>query len=391
MKHKKRWMIALGAVTAAAALLLAPDTVEGQKAKARAKQPAVMVEADADQVALEKLHAELARVQEQIAAKLAAVERRAGRHLEQQLASLEGLKELELSQALAQHEAKLQQELAHVASAMEADQAKLARELAWAEAAGQEPQVWISGESESGWLGVSISEVSAEKAKELKLPSERGALITEIISESPASKAGLKANDVITEFAGQRVEGTVQLRRFIRETPPGRTVQLTVWRDGRAQQVSVTLEDLTMRLRDRIRERIAVARPRSDFSFGFELPQLDAFRLSNRPTLGIQTQDLDGQLGSYFGAPGGEGVLVEHVNTHSPAEKAGMKAGDVITKVEGARVRTTGELRERLREHREKKTVAVTVLRKGTETTLHVEIEQPAARPAVRSGRRIAL
>ncbi|GEM_PF-1086254 len=403
MNNTKPWILSLGAVAAAAALLAAPGAVNGQKATAR--KPAGLVEAD--HIELQKLRAELARVQERIAARLAAIELATGRHLEQNLARLEGLKEMELTHLLPAEEAKLAQELAHAEHAagpaqaklerelaeahhaLEAGQAKLAQELAWVGSPGQEPQVWVSGESDSGWLGVSISEVTAEKAKELKLPAERGALINHVESDSPASKGGLKAGDVITEFAGQRVEGAVQLRRFIRETPPGRAVQLTVWRDGRALQISVTLEDYAVRIRGRIRDRVAITRP--NFNFGFAMPQLDLFRMGARPTLGIQTQDLDGQLGSYFAAPDGEGVLVQHVNSGSPAEKAGMKAGDVIVKVEGARVRSSSELRERLRDHREKKSVALAVLRKGAETTLNVEVQQPPPRPAVRSGRRVAI
>jgi len=91
-------------------------------------------------------------------------------------------------------------------------------------------------DGESGWLGVGVDEVTAERAKELKLPAERGVLVTEVQADSPAAKAGLKVNDVITEFNGQRVEGTAQLRRLIRETPSGRTVQLTIWREGRTQE-----------------------------------------------------------------------------------------------------------------------------------------------------------
>src|SRR2546426_706569 len=102
-------------------------------------------------------------------------------------------------------------------------------------------EVWLLNEGDRGWLGVTIAEVTADKAKELKLPAARGVILSSVGADSPAAKAGLKANDVITEFNGQRIEGTLQFRRLIRETPGGRTVQLTFWRDGRAQSVSVEL------------------------------------------------------------------------------------------------------------------------------------------------------
>ena len=107
---------------------------------------------------------------------------------------------------------------------------------------------------------------------------------------------------------------------------------------------------------------------------------------------------MSGQLGSYFGAPEGEGVLVREVVSGSPAEKGGLKAGDVIIKVDGKRVRSTSELRSQLREKRESKdaetgrvnakTVALSVIRKGAETTVNVEIEQP--KPIERRARTIS-
>src|SRR5271156_4656699 len=94
---------------------------------------------------------------------------------------------------------------------------------------------------EGSWLGVETNEVTSEKAKELKLPAERGVVLGKIMDDSPASKAGLRENDVVTEINGQRVEGAAQFRRMIREIPAGRTAQLTVWRDGRTQQITATL------------------------------------------------------------------------------------------------------------------------------------------------------
>src|SRR5262252_865758 len=92
-----------------------------------------------------------------------------------------------------------------------------------------------------GWLGVETRDVNAEKAKELKLPGERGVLLTAVVPDSPAAKAGLKENDVVTEINGQRVEGALQFRRMIHEIPAGRTVQIGIIRDGATQTISVTL------------------------------------------------------------------------------------------------------------------------------------------------------
>src|SRR5262249_54130382 len=102
--------------------------------------------------------------------------------------------------------------------------------------------MWMSVDDEApGWLGIRMEEVSSTKAKELKLPAERGALVTYVSDDSPAAKAGLKVNDVVTDFDGQRVESTMALMRMVREVPSGRTVTLNVWRDGHSQQVSVQI------------------------------------------------------------------------------------------------------------------------------------------------------
>lgn len=241
------------------------------------------------------------------------------------------------------------------------------------EAVGRVQGIWLD-EGERGWLGVGIAEVTAEKAKELKLSAVRGALITEVEENSPAAKAGLKANDVITEYNGQRVEGSAQFRRMIRETPAGRTAQLTVWREGRSQNLSVELGNFHEQM-----GKMAKKDASKEFHFDFKMPEFGphVFTMLHTPILGIGAQDLSGQLGSYFGAPDGEGVLVTEVRSGTPAEKAGLKAGDVIIKVAGERVRNVGELREKLHEKHEAKTVAIGVLRKGAETSVNVELEQP--------------
>ena len=96
-------------------------------------------------------------------------------------------------------------------------------------------------EDEGGsWLGIETQEVTAEKAKELKLSAERGVVIGKVLEDSPAAKSGLKDGDVISAINGQPVEGTVQFRRMVRETPAGRTLQLTVWRDGRTQSMAAS-------------------------------------------------------------------------------------------------------------------------------------------------------
>ncbi len=242
----------------------------------------------------------------------------------------------------------------------------------------------VIGDDGSSWLGVETHEVTADKAKELKLSAERGVVLGKIVPDSPAAKAGLKENDVVTEINGQRVEGAAQFRRMIHEIPAGRSIQLTVWRDGRAQTISATLGKSEER-----RHAMKMLAPRPG-TFAFRMPEIPeippmewngSMLLGGQPRLGIDAEDLSGQLGAFFGAPDGEGILVRDVNSGSPAEKAGVKAGDVITSINGERIRTVGELREKLSAKRDDKdrTVKLGVLRNKSEISLTVELPAPAA------------
>jgi serine protease Do len=266
----------------------------------------------------------------------------------------------------------------------------------------QEPddvQVRIAGAG-STWLGIETSEVSADSVKQLKLPAERGVVVGRIAPDSPAAKAGLKQNDVITEVNGQRVEGTGQLRRMIREIPAGRTTKLAIWRDGKAQSVSVTMEKTEMGHRawggsgmepgafafqmPKLPELPEVMEipgiPEMDFSDGNVLIQ------GGRPRLGIDAEDVSGQLGAFLGAPSDGGVLVRSVNAGSVAEKAGVKAGDVITSFNGEAIHSLGDLREKLAAKSDDKPVQLGVVRNKSAQTLSVTLPAPQPKAMRRLG-----
>jgi serine protease Do len=234
-------------------------------------------------------------------------------------------------------------------------------------------QVIVSGH---GWLGAGVSEVTPDKVKEFKLPAERGVVLGKIVPDSPAAKAGLKENDVVTEINGQRVEGTEQFRRMIREIPGGRTAQLTVWRDGRAQTVAVNVGKSEPHMTSSMIAPGTFALNMPDMSHLNELMEANPW-FGGHPRLGIDAEDLEGDFGKYFGAPDGEGVLVRGVFSDSPAAKAGLKVGDVITSVNGDRVHSVGELREKLTEKRDEKSIQLGLLRNKAPLTLSVELPAP--------------
>jgi serine protease Do len=241
------------------------------------------------------------------------------------------------------------------------------------------PGVVVSSTDEGGWLGVEIAEVTAEKAKDLKLSAVRGVIVDGVEPDSPAAKAGIKEKDVITQYDGQPVEGAVQFRRLIRETPPGRSVRLEISRGGSLQNISVELGDRTdvyvRKMKGKMRDFGGA------YSFSMpnveELPDMPEVLDPRTPVLGINAEELTSQLGSYFGAPNNAGVLVREVRPGTPADKAGLKAGDVITKLEGKEVRNLADLRAQLRAKNNQASVNMSVLRKGSEIAVTVPIEKP--------------
>jgi serine protease Do len=373
----KRWNTVLATVAVAGLVLLAPSAASGQKGKpAPEKKPCDCVILDDFDIRIPDVNVHIPDFTLP-ALDFPGITLPDMDFLEAQLT--ETLAGLEDQLAWAQDEKHMEELRAHL-EAQKAEIERHAREAAeHARALAQDWNGYAQGagtaifleDGESGWLGISISEVTAEKAKELKLPAERGVLVGEVESESAAAKAGIKEGDVITEFNGQKVEGTVQFRRMVRETPAGRSVALTLWRDGRAQALNVELGSRQAQWRDRdLRRRIEID-PQIRV-----MPRIEVFA-SRTPTLGISGEDVDGQLGAYFGAPDGEGVLIKEVHEGTPAEKGGLKAGDVITRIDGDRIKTVSELRAKLREKRESKSVKVEVVRKGSAMSLDVEIEQP--------------
>lgn len=244
--------------------------------------------------------------------------------------------------------------------------------------------------SGGSWLGVSIADITGERVKELNLKEETGAEIKAVMPGSPAEQAGLEKEDVILEYQGNRVEGAAQLTRLVRETPPGRTVTLKVSRAGETRTVRVKVTEPEGGEHERIiRKRIEISDieiphieiPDVDIP---EIPLLEGIPSSFR--LGVSVENLTGQLGEYFGVKDGEGVLVRSVKKGSPADSGGLRAGDVIVRVDGEKVADSSDLRSALRGRRGK-TFPIGIMRDKRETSVTVSLprmEEPALEEGVR-------
>jgi serine protease Do len=202
------------------------------------------------------------------------------------------------------------------------------------------------------YMGVSVRDVDQEDAKRLKLSSAGGVLIEDVQEDSPAAKAGIRAGDVIVEFDGERVRSTRQFTRLVQETPAERQVQTVVVRDGQRVTLSVQPEasEGLRALREFGRFGDVYVRPPTPPSAPRPpavevLPRLDRWFMGSTGRLGITVDALSEQLAGYFGAT--DGVLVTSVYDNSAASKAGLKAGDVITAINGSLVNSPSELARR--------------------------------------------
>jgi serine protease Do len=197
-------------------------------------------------------------------------------------------------------------------------------------------------------IGVTVRDVDSTDAKDPKA----GVVIEDVTSGSPADKAGMKTGDAITEFDGERVRSTAQFTRLVRETPGGRSVSAVLSRAGQKITVTVTPDrsafgdDFGMRFLETPSARLPIpptppsppapARAPRPPALNQLMPFDIIGRARNTGRLGITIEDLDTQLAEYFGVK--EGVLVKSVAEGSAGAKAGLKAGDVITSVNGRHV-----------------------------------------------------
>ena len=260
-----------------------------------------------------------------------------------------------------------------------------------------------------GQIGVVVEDLDAAGLKAAG-GATSGVRLEEVDQDGPAAKAGLREGDIVVEVDGDRVRSARQFSRLIQETAEGRAVKLGIVRDGQKQTVEVTPEsrafgfgfdgdrigrDIARGLRDmepRLRElepRLRELEPKlrelepqlrefrfdGPLNFDFDVPGMFS---SPRGRLGVQLGELTPQLAEYFGVKDG-GVLVSSVHRESAAERAGLKAGDVITSINGDRVRHTDDLVDELRAV-DGKEVTIGIVRDKKESTLKATIEESPRR-----------
>lgn len=229
------------------------------------------------------------------------------------------------------------------------------------------------------YMGVAPENINRENMSRYGLGAARGVGVRTVSPDGPADKAGVKAGDVILQFDGEPVTSTMKLFRLIGESAPEQSVRLTISRNGSEQQLSVTLGKREAPMRafsvtpppdlDYFRMNPNVPR-----ALG-RTPEAFSYSFGNNRRIGITTATLTKQLADYFGVSGGHGLLISSISDNSPASKAGLKAGDVITEVNGEKVEDADDFIRALN-YKEEGEVTLTIIREKSQRTIKVTPER---------------
>jgi len=239
--------------------------------------------------------------------------------------------------------------------------------------------------TDGGYLGVYGENINRENMARYHMSSPRGVGITRVVPGSPAEKAGLRKDDVILRLDGENITSVRKLNRLVSEIAPDQSVKVTVSRGGAEQEVTATIakRDNASMAQDYFQLQPFKWEGKEFKNFKFDFPMGEKFgfdfdkdgdftlMLSNSRRIGVSTMQLTKQLAEYFGVAEGKGVLVTSVTDDSPAAKAGVKAGDVITAIDGEAVDSPGDLARAINRKKEGD-VTLTVIRNKSQQTFRV-------------------
>lgn len=224
----------------------------------------------------------------------------------------------------------------------------------------------------NAWLGVYTQSVDRDISDAFELDIDYGAIVNEVLGDSPADEAGINDGDVIISFDGQKVWDQDDLLDFIEEKKAGESVALELIRDGKSMTVNVELGK-----RPRSRGLFSSGRKyeqRSNFRLAPGSGKVRRFGFSSGGYVGISLTTLTEQLADYFGVKGNEGVLITEVTEDSPAQEAGLKAGDVIIAIEDEEISDYSDVKEIVGESDKGDKLTFTILRNKRKQKIEVEV-----------------
>jgi serine protease Do len=240
--------------------------------------------------------------------------------------------------------------------------------------------------TDGGYLGIYAENINRENMSRYHMSQPRGVGITQIVQGSPAEKAGLKKDDVILRLDGENITSVRKLNRLISEIAPDQSVRVTVSRGGAEQELTATVgkrnnfgfaQDLFSNNLKNFKLEPKIWKFETPLIEKFQLGEADfgdlTFVLGNGRRLGVSTMQLNKQLADYFGVA--KGVLVTAVSEDGPAAKAGVKAGDVITAIDGEEVDSPGDL-SRVTNNKKEGDVTLTIIRNKAQQMIRVTPRQ---------------
>jgi membrane-associated protease RseP (regulator of RpoE activity) len=253
---------------------------------------------------------------------------------------------------------------------------------------GDAPRAFSLFVGGGSFLGVYAEDINRDNMARYGMREVRGVGITQVIKDSPAEKAGLRKDDVIVRFEGDSVTSVRKLNRLVSEVAPDQTVKLGISRGGGEQEVAVTvgkrndsfntmdfkgLEELKgldkLQGLDGLKEFKNM--PPGAWSWSGPGKEGMVFGFGNHRRIGVGTMQLTKQLAEYFGIADDKGVLVTSVLDDGPAAKAGLKAGDVITAIDGEKIEGAGDLARGINKKKDGD-VTLTVIRNKNQRTITV-------------------
>ena len=257
------------------------------------------------------------------------------------------------------------------------------------EADGEELKVTVDVE-ERGWLGVSIQDLNDKLRQKLGLGEDiEGVLISDVHEDSPAEKAGLADGDVIILVSGDDATDISKLGDLIRSKGPGSEVDVTVLRDGSERKVVAVLGSRPVKLTalgdaDLMEGLLGLKSLEGLNLAGLPWIDIGLSSASGRGRLGVYPDDLSEGLAEYFEVPDGKGALVEDIVEDSPAEKAGIRPGDVIVKIGDDGVTDVSSLVEAIGDMEADVETPIVVFRKGKELALKATVGESEYEKAVK-------
>ncbi|MEJ2197947.1 MAG: DegQ family serine endoprotease [Desulfuromonadales bacterium] len=205
------------------------------------------------------------------------------------------------------------------------------------------PQLRDEGRVTRGWLGVTVQALNKELAESFDLDTTHGALVNEVIEDSPADKAGLKRGDIIVEYDGKQVDELNDLPRLVAATPVDETVKVKVFRDGKERTIKVKIGRL---------DDGEVALAADDEETG--------------GALGLTVANVTPELVERYSLESDQGILITKIDPEGPAAEANLRVGDLVVEADGKEVGSVKEFEELVGKMKSGKVLRLLIQRRAT-------------------------